>query len=218
MHNKILYHKDRIFVPKSNELQERLTQTLHEYPLVGHSGILRTKTAIERHYYWPEMKKLVERCVRNCHACRQAKALKDKYNSILQPLPILNQPQKDIAIDFVTGLLESDGSDAILMVIDRLTKIRHYIPYKAGDQGTSASQVTRMFVEHVQKIHELLDTIVSDRGTQFISVFQITLYELLQVKKKLSTAYHSQTDGQSEIVNKEMERYLRMYINYLQTD
>ena len=82
IHDKILYHKDRIFVPKSNELRERLTQTLHEHLLVGHSGILRTKTAIERHYYWPEMKKLVERYVRNCHACRRAKALRDKYSTM----------------------------------------------------------------------------------------------------------------------------------------
>jgi hypothetical protein len=65
-------------------------------------------------------------------------------------------------MDFVTGLSESDECDAILMIIDRLTKMRHYIPCKAGDQGTSASQVARMFVEHIWKIHELPDTIVSD--------------------------------------------------------
>ena len=82
MHDKILYHKDRIFVPKSNKLQERLTQTLHEHSLVGHPGILRTKTVIERYYYWSEIKKLVDRCVRNCHACRRAKALRDKYSTM----------------------------------------------------------------------------------------------------------------------------------------
>ena len=92
IHDRILYYKDRIFVSKSSELREQLTQAIHEHLLVGHPGVLRTKTAIERHYYWPEIKKLVERCVQNCYVCRRAKALKDKYNGNLQPLPIPIQP------------------------------------------------------------------------------------------------------------------------------
>ena len=214
----ILYWKGQILVSDRNELRERITQMIHEHPLIGHPGVRRTMMTIQRQYYWPGMRKLIERCVRNCHICRRAKAPRDRYNGSLQPLPIPSQPWKDIAMDFVTGLPDSEGYDAILMVIDRMTKMRHYIPCKAGEQGTSAKQTARMFVENVWKIHGLPQTIVSDRGTQFVSTFWTTLCQILQIDRKLSTAYHPQTDGQSENANKEMERYLRSYVNYLQTD
>lgn len=218
MKNGVLYYRDLIFVPEAEDLRERIVQTIHEQPTVGHPGIQRTLSTIRRSYYWPEMKKMVERCVNNCNTCRRAKAPRDQYNGKLQPLPVPDQPWEDIAMDFVTGLPESNGCDAIFVVIDRLTKMRHYIACKAGEQGTSAEQTAQMFLKHVWKHHGLPRSIVSDRGPQFVSGFWQALCQILQIKAKLSTAFHPETDGQTEAANKEMERYLRSYVNYQQDD
>jgi len=108
----------------------------------------------------------------------------------------------------------------IMVVVDRSTKIRHYIPCtaKEAEKGTSAPAMARLFLDHVFRLHGLPETIVSDRGPQFISAFWEYLTTTLGVKRKLSTAYHPQTDGQTERANQDLENYLRRYVNWKQDD
>jgi transposase InsO family protein len=217
--NALLFRK-KLWIPENDELRLNILKEIHDQPAVGHPGIRRTWDLIKRHFYWPRMRELVERYVRNCHLCRRSKAPRDKYSGLLNPLPIPDRPWTDISMDFVTGLpLSLDGLyNAILMVVCRLSKMHHYIPCFSGDDGTSAEETAKMLLTNVWKIHGLPTTIVSDRGPQFVALTWKSLCQSLRIKAKLSTAFHPETDGQSEIANQEMERYLRSYCDYQQSD
>ena len=108
----------------------------------------------------------------------------------------------------------------IMVVVNRLTKMRHYIPCtaKEADSGTSAPAMARLFLDHVFWVHGLPDTIVSDRGSQFISAFWEHLTSFLGIKRKLSTAYYPQTNGQTERANQDLENSLRWYVSWKQDD
>ena len=124
-------------------------------------------------------------------------------------------------MDFITGLPESKppgsesdhGFNAILVIVDRLTKMAHYIPTR---EDTNSEQVARLYFDNIFRLHGLPDSIISDRGTQFTSVFSRTLCKLVGITQNLSTSFHPQTDGQTERINAILELYLRGYINYQQ--
>ena len=118
-------------------------------------------------------------------------------------------------MDFITDLPPSNSFDSIFVVVDRLTKMPHFIPCK---KTSSSEDTARFFLDNVYRYHGLPDDIVSDRGTQFVSKFWRSLFEILKVDIKLSSAFHPQTDGQTERVNKILEQYLRCTINYQQDD
>jgi hypothetical protein len=118
-------------------------------------------------------------------------------------------------MDFVTGLPKSDGFDTIWVVVDRLTKARHLVPCHST---IDAEGLADLFLQHIFKLHGLPLTIVSDRGPQFAADFWGRLCSRLGIDRRLSTAFHPQTDGQTERVNAVMEQYLRMHVNYLQDD
>lgn len=164
------------------------------------------------------MKATIKQFIRNCHVCKRAKAPRDGYSGLLNPIPIPDRPWTDISMDFVTGLPESKVNNAILMVVDRFSKMHHYISCNASDEGTTAEETARMLIDHVWKLHGLPTTIISDRGPQFVSLVWESFCKMLKIKAKLSTAFHPESDGQSEISNQEMERYLRSYANYQQDD
>lgn len=214
--NEIDTNDSKIFVPEEKRM--KLIQEVHDQPGVGHPGVRRTHEMIRKIFYWPKMKATIEQFIRNCHICKRAKAPRDGYSGLLTPIPIPDRPWTDISMDFVTGLPESKGNNAILMVVDRFSKMHHYISCSASDEGTTAEETARMLIDHVWKLHGLPTTIISDRGPQFVSLVWESLCKMLKIKAKLSTAFHPESDGQSEISNQEMERYLRSYANYQQDD
>ena len=144
------------------------------------------------------------------------------YYSLLQPLPIPEQTWTDITIDFVVRLPKCKAYrqiyDIILMVINRLSKERYYIPYSKEDDRTSIEVTADLFLQDVWSKHGLLTSMTSDRRSQFISKIWDSLCKLLEIKVKLSTALHPETDGQSENANQEAEQHLRSYINHFQDD
>ena len=211
---------DRMWVPKGedNQLRLRVIKEVHDQSAVGHPGIERTLNMIRQFYYWPAMRKDIEQYLRNCHVCKRAKASRDAYNGLLQPLPVPERPWVDLTMDFVVGLPKSRGYDAILMVVDRLLKERHYIPCTEENNGTNAEATAAMFLRYVWCYHGLPISLTSDQGPQFALKMWDSLCKLLGIKAKLSTAWHPETDGQSEIANQEMERYLCSYVNHFQSD
>lgn len=161
------------------------------------------------------MYQYVEQWTQNCHTCRRIKPSREARQGILRPLPVPERSWQDISMDFVTHLPPSRGYDAILVVVDRLTKMKHFIPCK----GTcNAEEVARLYAYNVWKLHGLPQTIVSDRGPQFVAQFWKHLTRRLQITNLLSTAYHPETDGQTERTNAVLEQYLRAYVSYLQDD
>jgi len=118
-------------------------------------------------------------------------------------------------MDFVTGLPWSNSNDAISLVVDRLTKMRHLVPYRTS---INAPSLADLFLDNIWKHNGLPQTIISDRGPQFAPEFRGTICRRLKIHRRLSTAFHPETDGQTERVNRIMEQYLRSYVNYHQDD
>ena len=216
VHDGVLYHLDRLWVPES--FYTELIREIHDQPACGHPGMARTYLLLKREYYWRGMKTTVAQYIQNCYSCHRAKPSRHREHGLLHPLPIPQQRWQDITIDFITGLPLSNGNNAIMTVTDRLTKERHYIPCFAGEDGTSAEATVDMLIKEVFRLHGLPASIISDRGPQFIATVWKAFCKRLGIEAKLSTAYHPQTDGQSERSNQDLERHLRTYCSHLQDD
>jgi hypothetical protein len=212
--NDRLYYRGRLVIPDSDELKVKLLRIVHDSPAGGHPGRGKTLDILQREYYWPRMFDTVRRFVACCHICRKAKASREKYHGLLKPLPIPIRSWRDISVDFVTDLPESEGCTNIMVVVDRLTKYRYLIPCAT----ITAPAVAQLFYRHVWIHRGLPDTIISDRGTQFTSAFWDELCKQLKIDARLSTAFHPETDGQTENANAVMEQVLRAYTNYQQDD
>lgn len=232
--DRVLLYDGRLYVPPS--LHISLIQRYHDNPLAGHFGVEKTLDLLRRYYYWPDptkaakndpinpsppgMRASVEDYIQACTICKRSKAPRHKPHGRLTPLPIPTHKWKDLSMDFVTGLPPSrdwNGQvyDSICVVLDRLTKMAHYI---AVTTTLTAWQLAHVIHQEIVRIHGLPDSIVSDRDKLFTSHFHQELCQLLRIKPRLSTAYHPQTDGQTERQNSTMEQYLRAYVNYEQDD
>lgn len=122
--------------------------------------------------------------------------------SLLQPLQIPNQNWTDVSMDFIEGLPASQGHSVIMVVVDRLSKYAYFIPMS---HPLSAPLVTKAFVSHVIRLHRLPESIVSDRDKVFTSHFRKSLFQLQGTKLCMSSSYHPQSDGQTEVTNRTLE-------------
>jgi transposase InsO family protein len=118
-------------------------------------------------------------------------------------------------MDFITGLPESNGHNAVLVVVDRLPKMSHFIACRGS---ATAEDVACLFRDFVWKLHGLPESIISDWGSVFVAQFWQSLCKEIGIRSKLSTAFHLETDGQTERKNAILEQYLRAYVNYQQDD
>jgi len=157
----------------------------------------------------------VKNYVSGCDRCQQMKSFLEKPAGKLKPNEATTQPWKDITTDFITGLPEAQGYDALFVTCCHHTKQAHIIPMTTT---TSARGLAMLFRDHVWQLHGLPETALSDRGPQFTAEFMKELNEILGIKTKLSIAYHPQTNGQTERVNQEIEQYLRMFVSHRQND
>ncbi|KAG0153766.1 hypothetical protein PDIDSM_2421 [Penicillium digitatum] len=201
-----LYYRNRLYVPDNDELKAEILRLCHDKPTVGHPGRSKTYELLSREYYWPRVYQYVSDWTKNCHTCRRITPAREVRQGILRQLPVPERAWQDISMDFITHLPLSYGYDAILVVVDRLTKMKHFIHCK----GTcNAEEVARLYTRHVWKLHGLPNTVVSDRGPQFVAQFWKHLTKRLRITNLLSTAYHPETDGQTERANAVLEQYLR---------
>ena len=152
------------------------------------------------------MKKGVRNWVRECAVCQRCKPLLQASAGTLQPLPIPGAVWVDISMDFIEGLPTSRGKDTIFVVVDRLSKYAHFFPLS---HPFTTAGVAQIYFEHIYKLHRLPRTIISDRDKVFLSRFWTELFTLQKVALHMSTAYHPQTDGQTGVVNRCVETFLR---------
>jgi len=133
----------------------------------------------------------------------------------LHPLSMPKTPWEEISIDIIGPLPRSEDKDAILVVVDQFSKMIRLVPTTTS---ISSSEVARIYRDDIWKMHGIPKKIISDKGPQFTSIFMEELCKALGIKRAMSTAYHPQTDGQTERINQEVEVFLRHYINYRQDD
>jgi hypothetical protein len=156
------------------------------------------------------MKEDVTNFINSCQICQQTKVPAQLPYGLLQPLPIPEGVWEDISLDFIVGLPSFQRNTMILVVVDRFSKATHFA--KLPSRFT-ASQVASVFAETVYKLHGMPKSIVSDRDPIFLSKFWQELFKSSGTKLRMSTAYHPQTDGQTEIVNKALQQYLRCFVH-----
>ncbi|KAI0992596.1 hypothetical protein K3495_g15589 [Podosphaera aphanis] len=159
------------------------------------------------------MRATVGQYVRNCDTCARIKPVRHAPFGYLKPLEIPQKRWESISLDFITGLPTSSGFDALLVVVDRLTKMAHFIPTTTA---CSASHLAVLLRDNIFRLHGLPESVVSDRDPVFTSKLAREFASRLSIKLRFSTAFHPQTDGQTERVNAILEQYLRGYCNYQQ--
>ncbi|CAN1764063.1 Transposon Ty3-G Gag-Pol polyprotein, partial [Linum perenne] len=172
-----------------------------------HPGMTKMYNDLKLSFWWPGMKKDVARYVATCLVCQKAKAEHRAPGGLLQSLPIPEWKFADITMDFVSGFPPTrEGKDAVWVIVDRLTKVAHFIPIRFKP---SVEVLAKLYIEEVVRLHGVPQSIVSDRDPSFTSHFWEGLHTALGTKLKFSTAYHPQTDGQSERTILTLEELLR---------
>lgn len=209
----LLLYNDLIYVP-TVDLRLHILRENHDSPTAGHFGINKTIELVTRNYWWPGLKSFIADYIKSCD-CNRAKSSRHKPYGLLEPLPIPNRPWSSISTDFIGELPQSNGYNAISVWVCRLTKMAHFVPCRTS---TTASDLARIFKDNIFRLHGLPEDIVSDRGPQFVSRFWKALCESLSIAPKLSTAFHPQTDGQTERTNQTLEQFLRNYLVYEQSN
>jgi transposase InsO family protein len=190
----------------------------HDDPSAGHPGVAATLALLRRHYSWPTMRADVDAYVRTCSACQRAKHRRHKPYGFLLPLATPDRPFGSLSMDYIEGLppaADTAAYNSILVVVDRLTKYAIFIPAHNTD---SSQTLARLLHARVFSYFGLPDTIVSDRGRTFTSRLWTDILRIFGTTPALSTAYHPQTDGQTERMNQSLELFLRLYVNYQQDD
>jgi hypothetical protein len=210
LNNGLIYRQQQLVVGQNVGLHTKLIAAFHSSAMGGHSGVFATYQRLKKLFYWPGQKTDVELFVKQCQICQQAKHEHCKYPGLLQPLPIPQHSWQDLSMDFVEGLPKSGGYTVILVVVDRLTKYAHFIPVK---HPFTASQIAQLFFTHIVKLHGLPRSIVSDRDKIFTSTLWQELFRLAGTKLHLSSAYHPQSDGQTERINQCLEMFLRCAVH-----
>ncbi|KZV27225.1 hypothetical protein F511_04678 [Dorcoceras hygrometricum] len=206
--NGVLLHKGKIVLPRNSVWTAKILLETHATPTGGHSGAFRTLKRAAATFFWKGMKADVAQFVAQCEVCQKHKYETTKPSGFLQPLPIPVAIWEDIALDFIVGLPKSKGFEVIMVVVDRLSKYAHFIPLK---HPFTAKGVAEMFSREIATLHGPPKSIVSDRDPIFMSNFWTEFFRLQGTLFKMSSSYHPQTDGQTEVLNRCLETYLRCF-------
>ncbi|WVZ63184.1 hypothetical protein U9M48_012838 [Paspalum notatum var. saurae] len=201
-HSGLLLHGFRVFVPPSSAFLPHILQLAH----AAHEGIQKTLHRLRASFYIERDRAALRAFVRACPTCQHYKTESLQPAGLLQPLEVPSQVWADISMDFIEGLPRVHGKSVILTVVDRFSKCAHFI---ALGHPYTATSVARAFFNEIVRLHGLPASIVSDRGLVFTSAVWRDLFKMSGVKLRMSTAFHPQTDGQSEVTNRTIAMYLR---------
>jgi hypothetical protein len=210
-----LTYEGLLWIPDDDELRLKILHDHHDSKAAGHPGRAKTLELVSRQYYWPHQRQYVTRYVDHCDTCKRIKPIKHAPFGLLKPLQPPSRPWDSISMDFITGLPESEGYNTLWVIVDRLTKMAHFVPCL---DTMKPEELAECFIMHVLRPHGLPRSIISDRGALFASKFWTHIMEAFGTTRNLSTAFHPETDGQTERVNAILEQYLRAYCNYQQDD
>jgi RNase H-like domain found in reverse transcriptase/Integrase zinc binding domain/Retroviral aspartyl protease/Chromo (CHRromatin Organisation MOdifier) domain len=212
----VYYKSNRLYIPNDATRRTRILHECHDTPTSGHLGKDKTLSLVKRRFYWPAMDSDIVQYVISCDSCQRNKPSHQSTMGLLQPLPIPHRPWSQVSLDLITALpLTLLGHDAIVVFVDKVTKMVHYV---ATTTNVTAPELALIFMHEVIRLHGVPDSLLSDRDPRFTAHFWRSLWDQLGTKLTMSTAYHPQTDGQTERSNRTLEEALRAYVNWRQTD
>jgi hypothetical protein len=199
----LILKSHKVFVPSSSSVLQQVLILSHTG---AHEGIQKALHRLRAYFYVEHDRQLVKDFVSTCFTCQRNKTESLHPAGLLQPLPIPTKVWADISLDFIEALPKVHDKSVILTVVDRFSKFAHFIPLS---HPYTASSVARAFFSEIVRLHGIPESIVSDRDPVFTGHVWKDLFSNSGVKLKLSTAFHPQTDGQSEAFNKTISMYLR---------
>jgi hypothetical protein len=205
--DELLRYRGRICVPSTREIKDLILAEAHSTPYTIHPGGTKMYQDIKKVFWWPNMKREIAEYVARCLTCQKVKAEHQRPAGTLKPLEIPEWKWEGIAMDFVVGLPRTtSGYDAIWVIVDRLTKSAHFLPIKVK---YAPEKLAEIYLQEIVRLHGVPKSIVSDRDPRFTSRFWKRLQESLGTRLNFSTAFHPQTDGQSERTIQILEDMLR---------
>ncbi|KAG8472896.1 hypothetical protein CXB51_034783 [Gossypium anomalum] len=205
-----LRFRNRLCVPRNSKLIPMILGEAHSNRMSVHPGSTKMYNDLKRQFWWPGMKRDISDYVSKCLICQQVKAEHQVPSGLLQPILILEWKWDRITMDFVSGLpVTQSKKDSIWVIVDRLTKSAYFIPVR---MDFSLDKLAELYVSQIVRLHGVPNSIVSDRDPRFTSRFWKKLQEALGTKLHFSTAFHPQTDGQSERIIQILEDMLRCCI------
>jgi hypothetical protein len=187
----LLMFRGKIYVPKDRDLRHRIIEQHHDTCITGHAGHFKTLELVAYNYWWPQMSRYIGIYMKPCDLCNQTKVQRQRPMGELHPSETPEAPWDTISVDFIVELPESHGYDAIMCIVDSLTKRAHFIPTHTT---INAEGMALLFHKEVWKHHRTPQVVVSDRGPQFIATFTRKLYKLLGIKLATSMAYCHESD------------------------
>lgn len=207
---------DAIVVPDYDGLRLQVMQECHDAPYAGHPGRDKTLQLVKHWFWWPTVTGDVTQYVKSCDSCQRNKSRNKLPAGLLQPLPVPGLPWESFSMDMVVDLPQTEaGHDSITVFVDRLTKMVHLAPSNKTD---TAKDVAQLFIKEVFRLHGMPKHMVTDRDPKFTSIFWKEFFAQVGTKHSLSSAYHPQTDGNTERVNRVMEDMLRHFVSMDQTN
>ena len=178
-------------MPKNEELRVEIIWLHHDILIVEYEGKQKKMELVIRNYWWLGMTKNVGRYIEKCDMCQRIKNRTEVPVEKLKLSEVLEKPQTHLMVNFITKLPLVARKDTILVICNRLSKMTHFV---AIMKEASAEGLARLFRDNIQKLYGLLKSIVLDRGLQFVAEIIRELNSMLEIKTKLSTSFHSQTD------------------------
>ncbi|KAI3750999.1 hypothetical protein L2E82_21981 [Cichorium intybus] len=192
----IFYYQDRIWIPDRDNLCTFLMEEIHKTRYSIHPGADKMYHGLRTNYWWSGMKKDIALFVAKCLTCSRVKAEHQRPSGLLVQPVIPEWKWEAITMDFVTKLPRTTkGHDNIWVIVDRLTKSAYFLPIR---EHFKVEQLARIYIDEIVSRHGIPLSIISDRDGRFLSRFWQSLQEAMGTRIDLSTAYHPQTDGQSE--------------------
>ena len=186
----LILKERKVYVPKDEELRVEIIQLHHDVPVARHGGKWKTTELVMRNYWWPGVTKDMMRYVEGFDMYQRMKNRMEALVGKLKLSEVLEKLWTYLIVDCIIKLLLVARKDAILVVCDRLSKMTYFV---AMTEGTSVKELARLFRDNIWKLHELPESIVSDRGPQFAAELTKKMNKILGIETKLSTAFHSQT-------------------------
>jgi transposase InsO family protein len=219
MKNDLWFRGEALYVPPDNTLRAQVLRMHHDSEYAGHFGHAKTLELLSRKYWWPRLSSDVKEYVQTCGVCQRTKHRRHAPYGELKSLPIPKGPFQQLSMDFITDLPPSMRDacvyDAILVIVDRYTKMAIYVPC---NKTCTSDTLADMLVRHVVHRFGVPEGIVTDRGSVFTSDYWANFCYAARVTRRLSTAFHPQTDGQTERQNQVLEQYLRCFCSDKQSD
>ena len=203
---------------EDNILRKGVTSLYHDSMTAGHPSTLKTCILLAKDFWWPKMGIFVQEYIKGCATCQETKAATTRPKPPL--FPIMTNPDtlpfKNVAIDLIMKLPPSQGYNSILTVTDQgCSKASIMIPCR---EAIDAEGMAQLYGQNVFPHYGIPKSIISDHDTCFASTFTRELCRCIGIQQNISTAYHPQTDGQSEKTNQWLEQYLRIFVNHQQDD